>query len=131
MTRLPLVVAALAGDQSYDAKPPEVIAVELETTDISVPEVSDEEARYSPVPLVRALALKAKAEEVVVPVATLDVNDCAPVPEVKLRAVVPVLLPIEIIRAVASVPSEILPVVVLPNVSVCIAVVERLPVALK
>ena len=49
-------------------------------------------------------ALNTKPDAVVAPVATLEVNVWAPVPEFRTKAVAPVALPIVIVLAAAPVP---------------------------
>ena len=133
--RSPVAVVGLLGLQSILANEPEKaekFAVEAIWKRLPLEKPVLAVVRYIPVPLVIALpALKTKAELVVVPVAFDEVNVCAPVPDVKFKAVAPVELPREMIRAVASVPRAKFPVLVSPIVKVCFAVVAKVPVALK
>lgn len=91
---------------------PDDWVVEVEAIEPRIPVVSEEELRYKPVPEVRALAVKTKAEEVVAVVATEEAKVWEPVPEVRLRAVAKVLLPMVIVLALALLPILTAPVVV-------------------
>ena len=139
-TRSPVVVADAVGDQSRLRRLPEVILLAVEVIDATLPEVwleavmdanlpvvKVDDARYNPVPVVSALALNANAEAVVPVVATEDVKDCDPVPDMKFREVAPVLFPAVMMRLIASVPRLILPVVILPRFKVFNAVVPIVP----
>ena len=89
LNKSPVAVVALPGDQSKEASFPLVRPVEVVVTSRSVPDVSvfaaleswsnfpcviEVEEIYAPVPVVSALSMNAKADVVVVPVATLEVN---------------------------------------------------------
>ncbi len=73
--------------------------------------------RYRPVPVVRALSVRTKAEAVVPVVATEEVRVWLPVPLVRLIAVAPVALPIVMVLALALLPMLTAPVVVESSVT--------------
>ena len=79
-----------------------VVLVKLRSA--SFPEV-DVELRRSSVPEVSAASFITKDEAVVAPVAFDELKVWAPVPDVKLRAVVVVLFPIVIVLALPPLPK--------------------------
>ena len=118
-----------AGDQSrltsdpVPAAPVKPVEVDLRSSSVpeektfdapveswaNLPVVKVADVAYNPVPEVRAEPLKTKAEVVVVPETTEEVNVWEPVPEVKLSALEVVLFPTVIVWAKAVVPMLIIP----------------------
>ena len=80
-------------------------------------------------PEVKELPVNTQAEEVVPVVATEEAKVWEPVPEVKLRAVEVVELPIVVLLELG--PMAILPVLASPIVRVCFLVVAMTPAASK
>jgi len=106
---------------------PEEPVAEVEAREKSVPVVKELVFPYIPVPVVRALLVNTKADEVVPVVATDEVCVCDPVPEVNAREVAPVLFPMVMVSATAAVPMLRFVVFALPMLMVEVPVPVTAP----
>jgi hypothetical protein len=129
----PVPVVDDDGDQSTLASDPvNAVKLAVEPTWNNDPDVKPVpvDPTYNPVPVVSEFALKAKADVVVEPDTTDELKLCAPVPELNINAVAPVVLPVVIVLALAPVPMFMAPVVPLSIFNepvVVVPIVKLLP----